>query len=297
MNKDGISWRGVFSVTVTPFDRNGIFNEKDFRKGLDLAVQDGVHGIIVTGSTGEFYVLTDEERKLIFKIATDQVKGKLPLLGGTSAISTEKVIEMGKYARDIGMDGTMILPPYYCYPNTSEVIRHFEAISKNVDLPIMVYNNPRRTGININAPIVDKLADIDNIVAVKDSSKDYVQLCELIRIAGSRLRTFVGFETLLFPAILAGADGVVAMASQAMGSTVVDLYNHAVQGNIEKARELHYKIFLFYEIFDVGSPYASLKEAMNLVGRPGGYPRKPLYPLNEEESKKVRYILSKLQLV
>lgn len=292
-------WSGVFVPFVTPFTEQGKIDAEAFRSNIERLIDDGVHGIIPSASCGEAYVLTMSERKQLFKLAVEQIKGRVKAIAGTSAIRTEDVIELNEYAYDIGMDGAMIVSPYYALPDEREVIAHYETISKSVSLPIMLYNNPGRTNVDLTPDIVDKLADLENVVAIKDSSKDLTQIIETIRKCGDRIAVFIGRDSLALPGLIMGAKGTLAMLAQVMGKEEVDLYSLAVSGRIEEARRIQYRISALWEIIfkGVGTPYPRLKEAMNLVGRPAGSCRRPMLPLESSEREDVRKGLEALGLV
>jgi len=297
MNRNDVSWHGILVVMVTPFTREGGVDEHSYRRMLELCLADGAHGIITCGSTGEFYVLTPEERRRLYQITVEQVRGRVPVIAGSSGISVEDVVSLGQAAQRCGIDGMMILPPYYAMPNEREILAFFQEISDRVPLPIMLYNGTRRTGVNLTPRLVSRLADIDRVVAIKDSSKDFLQVCELIHNVGDRLRIFTGFESMLLGTLAMGGDGAVAMAPQAMGRIPVDLYEAMMRGDLTRARELQKKVSRFYDVFAIGNNYSGLKEAINQAGRPAGFPRKPLLPLTAEEREQVRSILQELGLL
>lgn len=299
MSKPAVNWEGCFVPMVTPFDRDGLIDEPAFRRTIDLLIADGVDGIIIAGSTGEWYVLTDTERARLFHVAAEQARGRVTLLGGTSAIGTAETVALTRAAKEAGMAGVMILPPPYAMPNEREVVRHVAAVSDAVGVPILIYNNPGGTGINLTAKIVERLADGEAVVALKDSTKDLFQMGETIRRTRDRLRIFVGLEPYAVPAVLLGARGIVAMAPNILGSEAAGFYWAIVKGEWERVRVLQGKLSRLYEAFYAPgrAAYTVIKEAMNLVGRPGGFPRPPLLPLEPAERDELRTILRELGAV
>lgn len=298
MAKKKIDWQGVFVVSVTPFDHTGAFDEKSCRALIDQFIKEGVNGIIVAGSTGEWFALSNKERIGLFEIAADQVDGRVKLLGGTCAIRTRDAVELTTAAKSIGLDGVLLLPPPYVHPTEIEVLKFFEQVS-GVGLPIMMYNNPPRTQININATLGEKLCSFDSIVALKDSVKDLHQLSETITSLGDRLAIFCGIETYALPCLQRGADGIVAMAPNIIGAKGVALYTHAVSGNWTEAVAVESIIDRLYrEFYAPGhSAYVIIKECMNLLGRPGGMPREPLLPLENSAKKNLKEMMQKLKLI
>lgn len=291
-------WHGVFVPVVTPFTKDYEFDEKACRQILDILISDGVHGIIVAGSTGEWFTMNDSERIRLFEVAKNHVRGRVTLLGGTSAIATRDAVSLTKEAKNIGLDGALVLPPPYALPNEKEVMAYYAAIA-NVGLPIMAYNNPARTQININARLAEKLASFSSVVAFKDSTKDLYQMAETIRTVGNRLAMFCGLEPYALPLIQRGAVGIVAMAPNIMGGQAVALYTHAVAGQWAEAAKLVGIIDRLYTAFYAGGygAYVVIKECMNLVGRPGGWPRPPLLPMGEDDRKELKRVLQEIGLL
>jgi len=293
-----VNWKGVFVPVVTPFTKDFAFDEPAFREIIDILISDGVHGIIVAGSTGEWFTMNDSERIRLFEVAKDQVKGRVVLLGGTSAIATRDSVSLTKEAKRIGLDGVLVLPPAYALPNEKEVLSYYEKIS-NIDLPIMVYNNPARTQVNISGRLAEKLSSFSSVAALKDSTKDLYQMSETIRMVGNRLAMFCGLEPYALPLIQRGAIGIVAMAPNIIGKTAVDLYTHAVAGRWIEAVKVEALIDRLYAAFYMGgySAYVVIKECMNLLKRPGGWPRPPLLPMTENDRKQLKHVLQELELL
>jgi 4-hydroxy-tetrahydrodipicolinate synthase len=293
-----VQWCGVFVPMVTPFSKGLEFDERACRQIIELLIQDGVHGIIVAGSTGEWFTLENRERIRLFEVAMDQVNGRVQLLGGTSAIATRDAVALTQAAKDLGMDGTLLLPPPYALPTDRELLVFFESVAK-VGVPIMVYNNPARTGVNINARWAEKLCALDSIVALKDSVKDIYQMSETIRLVGHRLNIFCGLEPYALPCLQRGAVGIVAMAPNIIGRKAVDLYTHAVSGRYPEAFEAEKLIDRLYHAFYSSghSAYVVIKECMNLLGRPAGSPRPPLLPMSEGEKETLRTVLKELGIL
>ena len=298
MTERRTNWHGVFVPVVTPFTKNHEFDEKACRQIIDILIKDGVHGIIVAGSTGEWFTMNDSERIRLFEVAKDHVRGRVTLLGGTSAIATRDAVSLTKAAKNIGLDGTLVLPPPYALPNEKEVLAHYEAIA-SVGLPIMAYNNPARTQININARLAEKLTSFRDIVALKDSTKDLYQMAETIRAVGNRLAMFCGLEPYALPLIQRGAVGIVAMAPNIMGRKAVALYTHAMAGQWTEAVKVESIIDRLYTAFYMGGygAYVVIKECMNLVGRPGGWPRPPLLPMAENDRNDLKRVLQEIGLL
>jgi len=297
MGRNRVNWHGSFAVIVTPFAREGDIDEAAYRKVVDLVIEAGCHGVISAGSTGEFFLMSRDERKRVFSIAVDQAYGRVPVIAGTSAIRTEDVVDLTRYAAQVGCAGAMILPPIYIGVDEREAVDFYARISGEAGLPIMLYNSPRAVRTYLTPQLVEQLMKLDNVVAIKDSSLDMRQLNDLVRFCGDEIRVFVGLEDLLLPALAVGAVGAVAMVPQVVGRMAVELYEAAVAGDVQRALELHYKIVRIYDLFKVGSGYVAIKESMNMLGNPGGYSRPPMRPFTEEQRAQLRTIFEDVGLL
>lgn len=297
MGKNRVDWHGSFAVIVTPFTRSGDIDEAAYRRVVDLVIEAGCHGVISAGSTGEFFLMTNDERKRVFSIAVDQAAGHVSVIAGTSAIRTEDVMDMTRYAAKVGCSGVMVLPPIYIGVTERELVEFYSRVSGEGGLPIMLYNSPSAVRTSLTPPLVERLMRLDNVAAIKDSSRDLRQLSDLVRFCGHEIQVFIGIEDMLLPALAIGAVGAVAMVPQVVGRMAVELYETAVAGEMERARELHYKIVRVYDLFKVGSGYVAIKESMNILGRPGGYSRPPMLPFTERQRAQLRKIFEDVELL
>ena len=299
MNKNDVQWKGNFNAVITPFNENGHINSLDFQRNIELLIGEGINGIIVAGCTGEFWALSDDERVELYSLAVEAAAGKVPVIAGTSHMLTDQVINLSQRAKETGVDGLMITPPYYILPNEVEIIEHYQQISENVDLPILVYNIPKRVGVTTSPALLLKLAEINNIVAVKQSSSGFSDVVETVELCGEKIVVFAGHSvTRGFPCVAMGADGFVSSVEpQIMGKAAIELYEISKSGNTDNARNIQQKLIKLDEaVHGLGTFPSSLKAAMNVKGRPGGYPRKPILPLNEGEISKLESIMSKIDL-
>ena len=302
MNDGKVSWKGNYAAVVTPFKEDLSIDEEKFIENLELLVSEGLNGVVVSGCTGESWSLEADERLRLFKLAVEAMRGKdVPVIAGTGGIVTRKVIELSKAAKEVGVDGVMVLPPYYAIPNMREVIAHYQAVSDQAKAPILLYNIPRRTGINLTPEVCEQLADIEYVAAIKESSGDFIQVEATLAAVGDRITVFTGHSAERgAAAILMGCAGFVSsMESQIMGREAISLYGLAAKGDIEGARRVQMRTLALDRALraGVGTFPANLKTAMNLRGRPGGYVRPPLLDLNEQEQSKVRSVLAGLGLL
>jgi 4-hydroxy-tetrahydrodipicolinate synthase len=295
-------WKGCFCAIVTPFKKNGEIDYELFCKNIELLVKEGIDGIIVSGCTGESWTLSDEEKKALFELAVKQSKQQIVVIGGTGEITAHHTIKLSQYAKDAGMDGIMVLPPGMIRLNEREVFTFYQDLSNAIDIPILVYNIPKRQCVDIDPNLLSKLADIKNVYAVKESSDDYMRVLEDIRICGDRLKILTGHSAVRgVPSILMGAVGwVSSVETQIMGKEAIAMFELISKGKLEEAKSIQYRCIELDEGLRggrTGTFPSFLKYAMNLVNRPGGYPRKPILPLTSEQEKYVESLLRRMNLL
>lgn len=291
MDKTSVDWHGPFTALITPFDSQGHIDEAGFRRHVDYVLSQGVMGVVANGCTGEFWTQSLSERKRVVEIVVDAVKGRVPVIAGTGGIYTPDVIKLTKHAKAVGCDGSMVIAPYFVRPSRADIIAHFKAVSDAVDLPILLYNIPRDTVNNLTPDIVDELADLEHVVAIKDSAFDYNIFYETYLAAADRIRIFVGPSTMFGVAALQmGAVGWVDTYSNVWGAGLVALYNAVQAGDMDTARDLQKKGFQVRRLFSAQDQnmYCTVKAALNMMGLPGGYPRPPLRPLPEPHVSDLR---------
>jgi 4-hydroxy-tetrahydrodipicolinate synthase len=295
-------WEGCFTAVVTPFKKNGDLDTEAFSRNLDLLIREGLDGAVIAGCTGESWMITDQEREDLFELAVEVANNRCVIIGGTGQLTAEENIHFCREAKEWGMDGVMILPPPMVHPNDKEIITFYNAISDTVDIPILVYNNPRRQGVDMPPELLLKLADIKNVVAVKEASKEFGRVFEVIRLIGGKLKIFGGHSSYQgVTTIMMGADGWVgSLDTQLLGEEAILMYKLIKNGEMEEAIRIQYRCIaaeLALKGKQSGTFPAGLKYAMNLRGRPGGYPRLPILPLTEEQKAHVREVMKKLELI
>jgi len=290
-----IDWKGLFVVAVTPFHEDGRFDEVATRSLVDTLIADGADGLVLAGSTGEWFSMSDAEKVELFRVAADQAKGRVILLAGISAIATPSAVYLAREAKRLGYDGALVLPPPYILPTERELLAFFEAVDA-VGLPLMLYNNPPRTAVNLDAKWLRKLMAFKSVVALKESVKDIAQIADTLKQVGGELAVFSGIETYLIPSLQRGGAGVVAMAPNVLGAKAIEFYRAAARGDWQRAIELQPVIDeLYAQMYGAGvNPYVVQKEGMRMLGRPGGWPRPPLMSMNESERSALRAVLARI---
>jgi len=294
-----IELKGVVPAVTTPFKEDRTLDIEGFRKLIDIVIEDGVHGIVVNGCTGESWSLSNDERALIFKTAVDQSAGKVPIVAGCGAICAKDAISNVRQAEKAGCDAVMIQPPWYVLISLEEVLEFFMEIIRGTELPVMIYNIPRRTGINLSVDLVDRLADEPKVIALKESSKDWLLLSAMIRKVKDRINVLAGYANLLGLAALSeGAVGYVDSSTPVLGKRSLEFYQAATSGNLEVARRMQIDMAKLNKgFFGVGTFPAGLKVALDMLGRPGGWPRDPVKPLNAKQKNIIREVLMSAGLI
>lgn len=283
---------GTYCAMVTPFKGNEDINIEGLKSNIDFYIENGIHGLVVGGSTGEFATLQPREHKRIIKIAVDQVNGRVPLLAGTAHCSTRYTIEMSKYAEDTGVDGLLILPPFYSLPGEREIYEHYSAISKAVSIPIMLYNNPFTSKVDMKPELVQKLSELPNVTHIKESSGDATRIWKIRRLTQDRLMIFCGADNLALESFMMGAKGWISVAANILPKECAELYNFAVQRDLDKATVLYDKLLPLCNLLEDTGMFAGLSKAgLDLLGKNGGRPRRPMTPPERNEIEQLKTIL------
>ncbi len=289
--------RGIIPALVTPFDRQGEVSEGGLRKLVDYLIEGGVHGLFPVGSQGEFYALEKEEKKKIIEVVLDQARGKVPIYAGTGAITTKETITLTKMAEDIGVDAASIITPFFISPTQNELYEHYLAVAKSTSLPVLLYNNPGRTGVNLSADLVVRLSKVDNIVGIKDSSGDMTLTAEYIRRTSNDFSVLAGRDTLIFGTLLYGGKGAIAATANVAPKLVVEIYEAYARGDIEQAKKAQAELAPLRLAFNLGSFPVVIKDALELIGIKVGTTRTPVKSLNKDKQEMLRNTLQQMGLL
>lgn len=292
--------KGVFAVTITPFTKDNRVDYTGVKTNINWYLEKGVHGVLPGGSTGEYVSLSDEERFQLAEATMEVAKGKLSVIVGATAETTEKTIEFAQHAERIGADGVMVLPPYYCNPLPEEILAHLKRVGDAINVPIILYNNPWTSGVDICLEDEIKiLEEVPNVKIVKESSGQIQRTRDLLMQGPEKTRLFCGWEDLAFEAFVLGATGWISPAADVVPKLAVNLFNAVVEEkDFEKGREIYNKILpLCQYLENCGKLVQAVKWSLNKIGKVGGHLRSPRLPLNPEEEKKLEAILKNLELV
>jgi len=267
---------------VTPFAADGRLDKSQIAELADLLLSEGVSGIVIGGSTGEYYSMTVPERIELFSIVKSHVAGKAVLIAGTSSINHAETLQLTSEAKQIGYDGCMVLPPVYSLPTPVEIVKAFEDVAA-IGLPVMVYNNPARAAVGLTPDLVQKLARIKNIVAYKESSRDLYPIAEIFHTNRDRLSLFAGLEPYAGALLSRGAVGIVSTISNVCAREVVayyEAYKNNDRATLVRVQQIIDELYALIPRVRM-SNYAFVKCAMKALGRPGGFPRRPHYLADE----------------
>ncbi|MDK2897664.1 MAG: 4-hydroxy-tetrahydrodipicolinate synthase [Candidatus Atribacteria bacterium] len=291
--------QGVLPAMVTPFKENEELNEQALHKLINYLIENGVHGIFAIGGQGEFYALSFEEKKRIMEIVVEEVNGRVPVYVGTGAITTREVIRLNKIAEQVGVDAVSIITPFFVSPSQDELYEHYLTIAKDSHLPILLYNNPGRTGgVNLSPQTVERLAVIDNIVGIKDSSGDLTLTGEYIRRTKNMdFHVLAGRDTLILATFLYGGKGTIAATANVAPHLVSDIYNYFIAGDLEKACKAQEALAPLRLAFSLGSFPVVIKEGLELLGIEVGPTRGPIKRLAEEKREVLRKVLKEMNLI
>ena len=275
-----ILFKGAGSAIPTPFDKDGI-NIKELKKFLEFQIENEIDSLIVCGTTGESSTMTREEKIKVIKCALEISHGRIPIIAGTGSNNTKEAIEMSKIAENLGVDGVLVVTPYYNKTTQTGLIAHYRAISDNISIPIILYNVPSRTGLNINPETCLKLSKIENIVAIKEASGNLSQVAQIAHLCGDNLRIYSGNDDQAIPICSLGGLGVISVLSNLKPKYTHDMVWDFLNGDIENARKKQLDcIPLINELFSQVNPIP-IKAKLNEFGFNFGIPRLPLVAMEK----------------
>lgn len=289
---------GAGVAIITPMKDNGEVNYEKLGEFIDFQINNSTDAIIICGTTGEASTLTNEEHIEAIRFTAEYVKGRVPVIAGTGSNCTESAIYLSKEAQKVGVDGLLVVTPYYNKTTQKGLYKHYSAIAKSVDLPIIMYNVPSRTGCNIQPETAVKLAkDVDNIVAIKAATGNLTQESKMMALAEGRLDMYSGEDGLIVPLMSIGAKGVISVLSNVAPQQTHDICAEFMAGNVEKAKELQFKALdlvdaLFCEVNPI-----PVKHALNLMGWNVGPLRSPLCEMEDDNLLKLKKALTEYGLL
>ena len=284
------AFRGTYTVMVTAFDAEGGIDLDVQAKFTDWQINEGIHGLIPLGSTGEFLSLTADERRAVARCVVDTAAGRVPVLIGAGAERTEDVIDNCRMAEELGADGVMIIPPFYSTPTEDELFVHYERIAAATTLPIMIYNNPATANVDLTPPLVARLSQIERVDYIKESTMDVTRVRDILDLSGGRMCVFGGIMG--FESFVEGAEGWVAVGSNILPAASARLFTlTADDKDYDAARALYHRILPVIRLVGGHRYVSATKAALSLMGFAMGDPRAPRLPLPEADWAEVRAAL------
>ena len=281
----------VLTAMVTPFDQNGEIDFNATKTLVNYLIANGTDGLVVAGTTGESPTLTTEEKVELFKFVVEVVEGRVPVIAGTGSNNTRASINLTKHAEEAGVDGIMLVAPYYNKPSQEGIYQHFKAIAESTTLPIMLYNIPGRSVVNISVETIVRLSKIHNIVAIKEASGNLDAMAEIISKTPNDFTLYSGDDGLTLPVLSIGGAGVVSVASHIIGNEMQEMINNFKNGNLQEAASIHRSLLpIMKALFAAPNP-TPVKAALNMNGINVGGVRLPMVPLNDEEKGKLQEII------
>ncbi|MCC6347754.1 MAG: 4-hydroxy-tetrahydrodipicolinate synthase [Nitrospirales bacterium] len=289
-------FKGSIVALVTPF-RNGEFDEKAYGDLIEWHIAQGTHGIVPCGTTGEASTLSFEEHYRVIEVAVEAVNKRIPVIAGTGANATDEAIDLTKRAKELGADGALIVTPYYNKPTQEGLYRHYKAIAEAVAIPLVLYNVPGRTAVNLLPATVARLAEVRNVVGIKEATGDMKQASELIRLCGDRLAVVSGDDFTTLPMLCLGGRGAISVTANVSPRDSAEMFNAWERGDIAKARELHYKLEPVNAAMFIETNPIPVKTAVALMGRITGELRLPLCEMSAANREKLEGVLKNAGII
>lgn len=290
--------RGSIAPVITPFDKEGNIDEEAFVNLINWHIESGSHGISITGTTGEPSSLTMAERERMIEIAHKVVNGRVPLVPGTGSNNHQETLHLTKTAQEIGADAALVIVPYYNRPSQHALYKHFRAVADSVDIPIIIYNIPGRTAVNLETKTLARLKeDCKNIIGVKESNKDFEHVNRVLLHCGRDFLLYSGIELLCYPMLAIGGAGYISATANVMPKEVAEIYNYWAAGDVQKAQDLHYHLMPLNDVLFLETNPGPLKAAMGMLGLINPTLRLPMDLPTEELQNKIRNVLKSYNLL
>lgn len=289
-------FKGSMVAIVTPF-KNGKIDEKAFEHLIEWHIKEGTHGIVPCGTTGEASTLDYEEHYKVIEIAVKVVNKRIPVIVGTGSNSTEEAIMITKKAEQLGADAALIVTPYYNKPTQEGLYRHFKTIASSTGLPIILYNVPGRTSVNLLPSTVARLAEIPQIMGIKEATGDMKQVSEIIRLCGDKITVLSGDDFTNLTLLALGGKGAISVTANICPGDMAELFNAWERGDIAKARQLHYKLEPINKVMFIETNPIPVKTALSMIGKITEEFRLPLCEMSQSNKEKLAEVLRNAGLI
>ncbi len=289
-------FKGSMIPIVTPF-KEGEIDEKGFQNLIEFHIKSGTDAIVPCGTTGESATLTYKEHEKLIDICLEAVNHRVPVIAGTGSNSTDEAIELTTYAQKAGADGALLITPYYNKPTQEGLYQHYKAIAHKTDLPLILYNVPSRTGVNMLPETVAKLSDIPSIVGIKEASGSLQQICEIIHLCGEKCSVFSGDDFINYPILAMGGKGIISVTANIVPEKIAAMWDFFESGDYNKAREIHYQLISLNNAMFLETNPIPVKTALGLMGQISPEMRLPLSPMSKNNLEKLKKVMAKYKLI
>lgn len=291
--------KGVIPPIVTPVDENENVDENGLKRVIDHILDGNVHGVFVMGSNGEFYALDEANQRKAIEITVKHVAGRVPVYAGVGEITTKACIRLVKQAKLAGADAVTLLTPMFIKLTDEELFQHFKQIADSTDLPVLLYNNPGKTANNISVKLLRRLAQVENIIGIKNTSLDFAQTIHFIDATRDikNFKVLAGSDYYIFATLAYGGVGCVAGTANVAPQLVVDIYEKYMNGDLEGAMKAQYDLLPLRDTYDFGSFPVVMKDCLNLMGFELGHPVLPIQHCTEEKMDELRHVLKEINLI
>jgi len=289
-------FKGAFTAIVTPF-KNGSFDEEGYRKLIEFQISEGINGIVPCGTTGESATLSFEEHTKVVEAAVSQANKRVPIFAGTGSNNTKEAIELTLHAKKAGADAALIITPYYNKPTQEGLYQHFKKLAEETKFPIIMYNVPGRTSVNMLPDTVARCAEIPYIVGIKEATGSLQQISKVIELAGDHFCLLSGDDFTVLPTLAVGGKGVISVVSNIVPKDMALLCKAFFDGNINEAKRIHYKLNKLNEAMFFETNPIPVKTSLTLMGKIGGEVRLPLCQMSEANLSKLKNVLKNYSLI
>ena len=291
-------FEGSIVAMITPFDQDNKIDEQGIEELVEFHVKNGTDGIVPCGTTGESPTLSHEEHKKVIELTVKAVAGRVPVIAGTGSNSTEEAIDLTASAKELGADGVLLVMPYYNKPTQKGLYEHFKTIAEKVDIPGIIYNVPSRSGVNMLPSTLAELAELKNVVAVKEASGNLEQMAEVMYLCGKNITLLSGDDKILLPVLSIGGKGVISVVANIIPKEVSQMVKEFQKGNYQEAQDLFFKTIyplsraMFYETNPI-----PVKTAVRLMGLPAGNLRLPMIDMEDSHFQQLKEDLKEFNLL
>ena len=290
-------FKGSLVAMITPFTKNDEVDEKGIKELVEFHIKNGTNGIVPCGTTGESPTLSHEEHKRVVELTIKAVAGRVPVIAGAGSNNTAEAIRLTRYAKGAGADGVLLISPYYNKPTQKGIYLHFKVIAEEVDIPIVLYNIASRTGINIEPDTVAKLAQIKNIVAIKEASGNLSQMAQIVKVCGDNIALISGDDALTLPVLSIGGIGVISVVANIVPAQTAQLIKLFEDGKIKEAREVYYQLLPLVKAMFIETNPGPVKQALGMMGLVKPELRLPLSPMLPDNEEKLQQVLKEYGLI